>query len=299
MENSFRVSPLPFRMLLDEAAKLLRQNFRRLFFLFALPVAVINGVLAAFQVPFLSRLTQLEEGNFDGFSVGLTLTLICVGVLLLLFMMVLYTAAGALSVDIAAGRPIDGLTRLRFVMKPSRLGTLFLVGVTIFAGMICCFFPGVYAALILSFVVPVMVEEGRTGSGVLSRSSQLVRSNPQGNFLDAPIVKIFVLWLVGTMLSFSLAMLTQLPLGLLQQYLILRDSVGAVEAAGSAWNPLWLQVPASIVGSLASTLAYIYMWIGTALLYFDTLQRKEGTDLEVALDELTGSSAAASEEIGS
>lgn len=61
---------------------------------------------------------------------------------------------------------------------------------------------------------------------------------------------------------------------------------------------LWFQVPATLLGSLAQSAVVLYLSFGMALLYFDVRRRREGDDLEAALDELGGRPPASSSRMG-
>jgi hypothetical protein len=64
-------------------------------------------------------------------------------------------------------------------------------------------------------------------------------------------------------------------------------------AAGREGDPrafaqqmLWVQIPSNIVGTVLQGLIYVYVAFGIALIYFDVLHRKEGTDLLAASERL-------------
>jgi len=165
--------------------------------------------------------------------------------------------------------------------------TLVLGGLLVFIGFLLCFFPSIYISLLLAFLLPVMLEEDSRGMDAIRRTASLVRTNPEGNFLNAPIVKIFVLFAVAMVISTGFSLLINLPVSIFQNAMQFRESSGGTLGV-TPW--LWLTVPLQAISSLTWTIVQIYLSMGVALLYFDVRRRREAGDLEAALDALTADS---------
>jgi hypothetical protein len=108
--------------------------------------------------------------------------------------------------------------------------------------------------------------------------------------------KVFVLLVVGMLLSQVISFTVQMPLVFVQQLFVFREAAAGADPNALLYDArwLWLQVPATLLGSLAQSAVVLYLSFGMALLYFDVRRRREGYDLEAALDELEGRTPASS-----
>jgi hypothetical protein len=81
-----------------------------------------------------------------------------------------------------------------------------------------------------------------------------------------------------------------LPVMVIQQLLMWRGVAAGEppDPAALVQKMMWIQVPANVLGSLANTAVAVYMAFGLTLLYFDLRGRREGQDLEAAIDDLAG-----------
>lgn len=267
--------PMPFRMLLDEAVRLGRRNFRTLYPSVAVALALAGMLMTASQVAMtLSGQLLLAALFFP---------------LLLIYMLLLAVASLALqfgALDAAAGRPVRMGDRWRLAVRPRVLGTVALWWLANLASLLCCFFPALYVVPLLSLVPAAMLEEGRFGSDALSRSAELTRWNPQHRFLDTPLVKVLAFLFVGYLLSAVVGLLAALPFQLPIYLATFRAAASGEEPPLNAL--MWLQVPGALVSGLASTAVMVYVACGIALLFFDFRGRKEGSDLEARIGDVFG-----------
>ena len=277
--------PMPFRMLLDEAMQKTREHFRTLFLPFALPLAALSTAWSAGYVAWLRRFTTaVEQGNLEGTDILGSLAVGCSSLLYILIVGVAYAALWSASHEAVAGRPIIIKERWRFVFQADALTTLALAAVFSVISSLLCFFPVIYVGLMLAFILPVMLEENLWGMDAIRRSASLVRYNPRGNFLDAPMVKVFVLGAVAMVIAVGFSLPINLPVSILQNIMQFRETSSGTLGI-SPW--LWLSVPLQTISSLSWTIVQIYLSMGVALLYFDVRRRREAGDLEAALDALT------------
>jgi hypothetical protein len=280
--------PMPFRLLLDEAARMMRRHFRSLYPAIALPLGLAYLGLGVFNVYWVRSVASIDE-SADPFAMfGM-----CGGLAVLILIMVLLQAlatgvVGALAVDIAAGRPARVGARWGFVFRPAVLLSLLALGLLVGVGMMCCLVPGLAAAMYFGLLVPVMAEEGLTLRSAFRRSGDLASYNPTRRLAASPMVKVLVLLFVGYVLSQAISFLVQMPFALAQQVMMFRELAAgnAPEEAmlHSRWQ--WLGVPGVVLGGLAQAAVLVYVGLGMALLYFDVRGRREGADLEAALDAL-------------
>jgi hypothetical protein len=291
MTEGMPAEPIPFRVLLDEAMKLTRRHFGKMYLPVAIPLALLAGFVAVFQLRFFQDFrgagaaTPLALGGCAGFFGIMFVWLATSG----LSSAVLTAAA----VDGAGVRPISMKAKWGFVLRPSTLGTLILALVAIVVGFCLLVFPGIYVALRMSFLVPVMAAEGLKGTAAMGRSWELVKYNPHKRFLDNTATKVFLLYLVAGLIAWLVGLVVQLPLTAARGVAAARN-IAAGQAGGAASGAeLWTQVPAQMLGQLVSTAVSIYSSFGLVLLYLDVVRRKEGKDLASAIDARFGGASPA------
>lgn len=283
-ESVVATEPMPFRVLLDEAMKLMRRHFRAIYPAVAIPVAVIAALSQAVQLRWMRGVATAGSARPDIASGCLS---ILVAILLTLVVQGLsYSVLTAACVDGATGRPIDMGAKWSFVFRPDTLGTLILMFLAIAAGFICLFLPGIYIGLLLSFVVPVMAVEGLRGGSALGRSWRLMRYNPHRRFFDNPGTKIFILYLVGALMAYAVSFVIELPFTAMQGYRMARTVASGQAANASALygRMFWWQIPSAVLSSLVSTAIGVFTSFGLVLLYQDVVRRKEGLELAAAIE---------------
>lgn len=281
--------PLPFRVLLDEAARGARRSFVAIYPSVAVPVAAAQLALVVAQVRWMQGIfgtTQIDPAQMFGGVAWFGGAFLAFTVLYGLA----YGAMGAAAVAAAAGRPVAMGQWWRFVVRPKVLVTMLGMGLAVWVGLICCLAPGLWLLMLLGFALPVMVEEDLVLGAAWRRSVELARYNPQRQLTTSPMFKVFVFLVVGLALSWAISLTVQMPFMVAQEVLMIREVAGGTDptaaAVGARW--MWLQAPSAVLGSLAQTAVALYLSFGMALLYFDVRRRREGDDLEAALDEVLG-----------
>jgi hypothetical protein len=148
----------------------------------------------------------------------------------------------------------------------------FLVGVLVFIGTCLCCVPGIYFAVIYSFVGQVVVLE-RLGVGESLQRSQ--------NLVTGFWWRVFgVLFLIGLV-----ALAVQGVIAMCLAFALPSEKIIPVQGGGFRVevNPL-NHVISSLTGQLVQILFASYIAVCTTLLYLDLRIRKEGFDLELAVD---------------
>jgi hypothetical protein len=279
-----RPGPMPILLLLDEGLRLTRAYLRAIFPAVAVPVAVIAtlaGVVQAIDVQ------SVFKGGPPSPFMFWTPQVLIVALLLLLLSVVAYVAGQVAALDALAGRPVDMRRAWRFAVRPSVWGTLLLSFVAILISFLLCVLPVFFVAPLLALAVPVMAEEARFGVGALSRSAELALFNPSRRLMEHPIVKVLLLMVVSTLISYMAGLLVALPFQLPMFIdLFRRTLAGNQDITGVMARWIWLQIPAQFLSSLAHTAIYIYTAFGMALIYADVRSRKEGIDLQPEIDAL-------------
>lgn len=280
--------PLPFRRLIDKAGALTRQHFKTLFLPIALPLVVMQVVMAAIQVANLPRMGELmvdlSAGDFAA-VLPMLRTSCLTGLVVAAMFSLVNTAALSGTANAAAGRPITLASHWGHALKPRVLATGLLFGFLVGFGYLFLILPGIILGTLWGFAVTVTVEDRLHGFAALARSYRLSGYNPQGTLTSSPRFKLFVLVIVGWVLSIAASLALQAPLQILQQIMTTRDAISAPEEMfASDW--FWLAVPNAALGALGGSAVLLYLSFGVSLLYRDVRQRREGSDLKAELDAL-------------
>jgi hypothetical protein len=286
------LQPQSFRLLVDEAVRHARHHFRRIYPPVAIPIALAGAALPLAQAVFSWNMVVPGRA---GPSPAAAISAFAGTFLLMFVVWAVYSLGyGALlvaAVNALADREVSMARAWLFILRPRVLGTLLLMAIAIGFGFVFCVLPGIYWGLLFSLTVPVMVEEGRLGSGAMRRSAELARYNPHRELDADPRLKAFLIFFVGMLLGYVANFVVQLPVLAIQQFLMFRDLAGGhrMDPALMMRRLAWIQVPSTILGMLIHTAVYLYMSFGVALLFFDVKRRKEGLDLEVAIAHLMAS----------
>lgn len=279
-----RPRPMPFPLLLDEAVWQARRHVKTLYVPVAIPLTLYTTLMAVAQILWLSRTSAPAPGSTPfGSPEFILLTIVNLG-LLLIAVMTLQVGV----MDILAGRPVDMGRAWRFAFRGRVLVTVLLCyGVSIVSMVCCCVLPGLFVVPILSFTSAVMVEEDRFVIDAVSRSLSLALYGPE-QFFERPWAKMFLLFLVGMLISTALASLVAVPFQIPMFIDTVRQVGAGEDTLPNVTKWLWLHVPAQFLSSLVSTALYIYMTFGIALLFYDARGRKEGVDLRSEIDQVFG-----------
>lgn len=279
--------PIPFRLLVDEAVKLTRRHFRSVYLPVAVPIALVNGLVPVAQALWFNNAFSGEAPDPASMMVG-GIAFMGVALVAGLIWGLGYGALLVAAVD-AIDRQVVSMTHAWLTMvRPAVFGTCLLVGLALIVGCVLCVLPGLFLALLFSLILPVMAAERRYGIDAVTRSAQLVRFNPQGGIGKSPLLKVFLIFFLGYVLSFAVGFVVQLPFAIAQQVMIFRSAAeGSTDPAQVMASAVWLQVPGNILNALASTAVQVYMAFALVLFYFDLRRRQEGSDLEAAIQDLS------------
>jgi hypothetical protein len=284
---------LAFGELLDTAVRATRRHFTAIYPGVAIPLALSAGTMVVLQLRvfrvFLPGSGQAIPGLAD-----LLGGLLSFALAFLVYLTVYSLGAMAMlaaAVASVTGRELPIARAWMWTLRPRVAWTMLLWVAAIGAGTLLCIIPGIWVALMLALVIPVMVAEELTGGPALARSRALMRHNPERRLATHPVVKFVAISLVGGLVSYAASLAVTLPLAAVQQIMMFRTiltSQGAPTdpaALFSSWW-MWLQVPQTVLGTLATTAVSLYVSTAVALLYVDLRNRKEGRDLDAWLDEL-------------
>ncbi len=278
-----RPGPMPFRLLIDEAIRQARRHFRTVYLPVAIPIAMLATLIPVAQALWFPNLIK-GQASALGMLPGIYLLLfIYLGIV-----MVAYMALQVGVVDALNGRAVDMKRAWAFAIHGRVLGTLVLWYMAIIASILCCCLPVLYVGPLLSFVAPVMVDEGRFGIDAIRRSAELAQHPMSPDFFDRPLFKVLLFLILGVILSYTLGLLVALPFQIPMWIRMFRDSASGADPLQGISGFLWLQVPAQFLNVLVTTAVYVYTSFGIALLFYDARGRKEGVDLRSEIDEVFG-----------
>ncbi len=282
------LAPASFRLLLDRVVESAKVHFRHVFLPTALPLAVCGVLATMFQIGWIKTLMGDDLGEAVPMAASMFLIMIIIMVVYALAFGALFVA----SMDAVAGRPVSFARAWRFVIEPSVFGTLIVVTILCFLSLIMCVVPAFYAMPILAYTLAVMVEEDRYGWAAIRRSAEIAHHNPTGRWTDSGWLQTLVLLIVGLIISYAVGFTVQTPFLIMQQLMVFRDAASGqiTDPATLMAKTLWLQAPAQVLGSFATAATWLYWTFGISLLYREIRRRKEGDDLQQAVDQLIGAS---------
>jgi hypothetical protein len=281
------VTPMPFKLLLDEAARWTRRWLRAIYPRFAVPVVVVTAGNSTLQA--LMRPADPASAAADPWqAIGRNCSIALLALLLWLPLMMLYWAMSAAAVDAVMGREVSFSRSWRFILRPGVLGAQLLVMLCVGAAAVCCVVPVLYVAPLLGLTLQAMAAEGVTGTAALGRSAELTRHNPRRLWNASPIVKLLALSAVVTVITVLVSLVVQLPLSLAQGLDVFRKMAAGEDVQSWSSRYRWLQVPLSCLASLLTSVVSLYSAFAHALLFFDLRARREGDDLRRAVADMTG-----------
>lgn len=238
--------------------------------------AVVYGPLSAVQIVFAFYAANwAEKGAWDNIEDPLAILamlsplLLVGGVFGLLSLLLVPLGQGALTAAVShryLGRTLT-VSEAYEALKDcwgSLIGATILVGLLTAVGMMLCIIPGVYIAVTLMLVAPVIVLEGATVNGSFARSRWLVQGE-WGRCFGTIVLLSLIVGIVASAVSWPISMIAAL---------LLQD------------HPALGQALSQGVGAVAGLIVQPVQIIGLVLLYYDLRIRKEGFDLQLLAESL-------------
>jgi hypothetical protein len=258
--------PLSTGELLDRTFSLYRSHFGLFVGIFALPHLVVLAV------QFLQVINQRSYAKVPNI-LGSLLWFFAI-VFLGLIMAAASQAAAVIAVsELHLDRQASVMDSFARV-KGHLLGVIaisIIVGLSVLAGAMFLFVPGILLAIIWSLSVPAKVLENKTPLAAMSRSVDLVKGDWG---------RIFVVGLLVVVLSYGVPMLVQTPI-LVAIYVSAK--------AGMRNAVLGWQIASLVAGFLAESLVGAVGTIAFSLVYYDERVRKEAFDLQLMMSTIDAS----------
>lgn len=261
--------PLSTGEVLDQTFRLYRTHF----VLFAGIAAIPQVIVLALNLMSTGLLAAAPSAGSAAVLTGLLVGAGAMIITAVLYLIAL-TAMHAATVHAVAATYLDKPISIReaYVRVRQRIwrlvGIALALGIAIAAGFILLIVPGVILALMWALTIPVAVIEDLGLSEAVSRSSDLTKGS-RG--------RIFVVALIGVMLTYMALVIFQLPL----------VAVAVVMGRQTAQAPLWVNVASAIAQFISNTLVGPVLTIAMSLIYYDQRVRKEGLDLQLIMSGIT------------
>lgn len=285
---------LGFQEILDRSVRFVRRELRALL---PIPLVVqlpVGLVMAVVQL-------RVQDGLVPGTMPGLDVygpvfgSFLVSGLVTLLVYLAVYRAIGE---HLDGKRPALGEV-YRWALAPRRYFTLLLAAFLVLLGMVLLVAPGVVLLLYLGLIVPVIHEEGLAGLAAIGRSFALVRYNPRRRFVRSTALKVFLIYVVTSLVSYAVSVIVQLPV------LVVSGLAGfraATTGRGEMTNPPWfvgMALLSQILSIAVQAVVGLYAATALTLLYRDCRERMEGRALEQAIQRRLAGSARVADSSGS
>lgn len=273
--------------LLDNAWKSLRQHFVAIFLPFAL---LLTPLLVVIHV----GSSMMSQKMLTGPSEDPLAVLSYMGLFFLAFIplmlatLVVYRGMMICSLWAERGEPYSWTRAILLYLHPRFWATDLLAVILMIVGFFFCVLPGLFLMAAWSLRLPIMVQEERFGWSALSRSWELLNFNPSKELARHPLLKAVVAFLVAMVLSYSVTLLIQLPVGLWTQYMTFRDAASGnmEQLQGTLQTMLWITLPFGILAGLGQLAVNLYSDFILVGLFLDQRRRREGDDIGGRLDQL-------------
>ena len=258
--------PLSLSELLDRMFAIYRRYFLRLMgatllpYLFLIPVGAIAGV---------GIIAAIRSGptGLLGFGTGIVTMFLFVAIYWVVACLS-WIAVTAAVWEIQSGREPTIRASYRAAWRHLWKALLagFLFSIIVIVGSILLIAPGVYFALALSLIGPIILAEGAGPIDALSRSWELSKGYKG---------KVFVVWMICVGITYVMTYALQIPLLIAAAFIVKGVS-----------NSIWFTILSGLCSLIGSILPAPLQTIGLCLVYYDSRVRKEGFDLQRMIDSL-------------
>lgn len=258
----YEIRELGVSAILDQAIKLIQDNFKLLFgivLVILVPYTLVQGLVAVSVTPTLPA-NATPEMQAAAIRAALSSQMILLPLVLGLVYVVIPITNAALVHAIARAylqQPTSVMQALKFALQRilPLIWTWFLMGLAIMGGLLLCVVPGILAALWFGLATQVVILEGISGFDALKRSKLLMTGN---------IGKLFLLGLV----------------------------VGLINLAAGAVSAFIPQPHVqAVLGSVIQGLATIFSSATTVIFYFSTRCKAENFDLTLLAESVAAAEA--------
>jgi hypothetical protein len=254
---------------------MVRPRLPALYWPFALPLAAATGAVALLQSQVFG---DVLSSAFMRQGTPVLPSMVALGVVIALTVLVRavgYAAMLAAATDATTGAQLSAGAAWRFVLMPANLATILLAAAVVLAASLALVLPGLLAAALLVWTVPVMRLDGAIGARALRAGADRVLGVGSEPGAARPLGGVATLALGGGAVAYLVNALVQMPFVLGQQVIVWRNASAGAESAPGALlaGTVWIQVPAAVLGALAEAAVMVYVCAALALRFADTRRR--------------------------
>lgn len=272
--ENFRLEKVrDFGLLFSDTFLFIKYNFKNLLkgmLYYVVPFGLLHGVV----IGLLQYETLLSIGNGSGIGANYSSsTVIYSTIASYFFMLVSYSVAIAFVTQYiklyrdkgANNFEVNEVGKSMLNNIPKILGAIILSGIIVVLGFIILIIPGIYIAVCISLVVPIIIFEDETVGNGISACFNLIKNNWWNTFAF-----LFVIGLISSALNFVF----QLPSTIYQ----LMSTI--FMASGDAMTPgKSLLILFSIIQGIGYALIQVLPLTAIAMQYFNLIERRQSPAL--------------------
>lgn len=272
--ENFRLEKVrDFGLLFSDTFLFIKYNFKNLLkgmLYYVVPFGLLHGVV----IGLLQYETLLSIGNGSGIGANYSSsTVIYSTIASYFFMLVSYSVAIAFVTQYiklyrdkgANNFEVNEVGKSMLNNIPKILGAIILSGIIVVLGFIILIIPGIYIAVCISLVVPIIIFEDETVGNGISACFNLIKNNWWNTFAF-----LFVIGLISSALNFVF----QLPSTIYQ----LMSTI--FMASGDAMTPSKsLLILFSIIQGIGYALIQVLPLTAIAMQYFNLIERRQSPAL--------------------
>ncbi|WP_321298782.1 hypothetical protein [Marinifilum fragile] len=272
--ENFRLEKVrDFGLLFSDTFLFIKYNFKNLLkgmLYYVVPFGLLHGVV----IGLLQYETLLSIGNGSGIGANYSSsTVIYSTIASYFFMLVSYSVAIAFVTQYiklyrdkgANNFEVNEVGKSMLNNIPKILGAIILSGIIVVLGFIILIIPGIYIAVCISLVVPIIIFEDETVGNGISACFNLIKNNWWNTFAF-----LFVIGLINSALNFVF----QLPSTIYQ----LMSTI--FMASGDAMTPSKsLLILFSIIQGIGYALIQVLPLTAIAMQYFNLIERRQSPAL--------------------
>ncbi|MHB8994638.1 MAG: hypothetical protein ACYC63_05240 [Armatimonadota bacterium] len=267
MSNQFPpiLRPLNIADILDQSIRLYRQNFVPFVGIIAL-VYIPVGIMQIIFAYAMGDVATLGSETPDQVPWAQFATLgMAGGGMLLVNLIAIPIGQGALTIAVSRrylNEPVTIADAYRSIGArwPLLIAAVLLVSLLVLTGMLFCIIPGIYVAVLLLIVTPIIVIEGLGPVDAMKRSAALVKDDWW---------RCFGIYMLLTLLVSLITQAVAWPVAMASMAFLMEKNMALAQAINQGMSVA------------VQMLVQPVLITGLVLLYYDLRVRKEGFDLEL------------------
>nr|WP_320118990.1 hypothetical protein [uncultured Marinifilum sp.] len=271
--NNFKFEKVrDFGLLFSDTFLFLKQNFKNLakgLLYYVLPISLIQGIaMGLVQYQSVNSISTGTSLFTDGSSFVIISTLISYFLMFIAYSFAVSFVMNYIKLNKEKGANNYELSEVwKQMLKdiPQIIAALFVTGLISGFGFILLVIPGIYIAICVSLVIPIVIFENETVGAATSNCFKLIKNNWWNTFAF-----LFVISIIG----YSLNFVTQLPTTIYQVVLAVFVGSGDPITPSKALSILF-----SIIQAAGSAFVQMLPITAIAMQYFSLIEQKQNPSL--------------------